>query len=103
MTYDFDLATELVLSDLAPSFLVQVGSFDPRLELFNLSRLRADFLDLLLAAVVLDAHLGQLAGQLLFHADHVERTRGFEACDAVAGSGLLGADARVECCLAERH
>lgn len=37
VTYDFDLTAVLVLRDLAAAFLVEVGSVDPGLQLFDFS------------------------------------------------------------------
>jgi hypothetical protein len=73
VTYDFDLAAELVFCDLTATFFIEVGSVDLRLELFDFNGLRADFLNFFLAALVIDTHLGKLTSKLLFHFDHVER------------------------------
>ena len=59
-TYNLYLASELIFSDLAATFLVQVGGIDPGLQLLDLFALGADFLNFFLSAVIDNPHLGQL-------------------------------------------
>lgn len=103
-TYNLDLASELIFSDLAATFLVQVGGIDPGLQLLDLFALGADFLNFFLSAVIDNPHLGQLTSQLFFHLDHVDGAGTWlYACDAVSTAGVLGADGRVKGRLPESH
>ena len=58
MTYNFDLASILVFADLTTTLFVKVSRINFVLELFDLYGLRADFLNLLLSAIVDDPHFG---------------------------------------------
>ena len=78
-TYEVDLLTVLLLSNLCGAFFVLVGLHDLILEILELVGLGTDALDFFFLSLVEDFHVGHLSGQVVFNSGcGVEITSGTE-------------------------
>jgi len=91
--FQVNLLSELSFGCLSRSFLVKVSMSDAGLEFLELVTLGADLLNLTLAFLVTNLHLGHLTSQVLLHGSEV---------DALGLRSLvLLANRRIELCLSE--
>lgn len=67
-----NLLSELSFGCLSRSFFVKVSMSDAGLELFKLVTFGANLLNLTLAFLITDLHLGHLTSQVLFHGSEVD-------------------------------